>query len=132
MVVYDDDVALHRAPVHLGDEAALPLLALLSGAAVGARIELLPELIGFRQLLELGAVAAFCNRLPLSNLAILLDLLQSVEHRLIREVLELLPAEIVVAPLHVADPQLAQVLLQEGNVFEEELLLKVLGAGGNN
>src|SRR4051794_30785827 len=42
MMVHDDDVAFARLAPHLGDEAALPLLAFLSGAGVGARVELAP------------------------------------------------------------------------------------------
>ena len=59
------------------------------------------------------------------------------EHGLIGQVVELLPAQIVVAALHVADLQLAfavgkQRLLEEGHVFEEELLLQILCAGRND
>ena len=48
------------------------------------------------------------------------------------QVVQLLAAKIIAAALHVADPQLAEVLLEEGNVFVEELLLQGLGAGGDD
>ena len=57
MMVDDDDVALHRAAPHFGDEAALKLAALLAGAGIGARIELVPEQAGFGQFGEFGAIA---------------------------------------------------------------------------
>ncbi len=45
------------------------------------------------------------------------------------QVVELLAAKIIAAALHVADAQLAQMLLQKRNIFVEELLLQCLGAG---
>jgi hypothetical protein len=42
VMVDDDDVALRSAAAHLGDEAAVVLRALLSGATVGASVELRP------------------------------------------------------------------------------------------
>ena len=57
---------------------------------------------------------------------------QAAESRLPRQVVELFPAKIIVASFHVADAQLAQMLLQKRNVLEEELLLKGLGPGGYN
>ena len=64
------------------------------------------------------------------------DLLQPAQHRLISEVVELLAAQIIVAAFHVADVQLTfgirkQRLLEKGNVFVEELLLEIFGAGRN-
>ena len=48
-------------------------------------------------------------------------------------VVDLLPAGVVVPALHVADAQgRGEVPLQERNVLEEELLLQVLGAGGDH
>src|SRR5207302_10041774 len=82
--------------------------------------------------LQLRAVTALGCRLPFCNLPVLLDLLQAVEHRLAGKVIKFLPAEIIVAPFHVADAQLAQMLLQERNVLEVELLLQVLGASGDD
>ncbi len=59
----------------------------------------------------------------------LADLFQPVQHWLVGEVVEFLAAKIIAAALHVADAQLAQMLLEERNVLEEELLLQRLGAG---
>src|SRR5258708_9961114 len=64
MMVHDDDVALRCPPVHLGDKAAVPLLALLPDAAIGACIQLGPELVVFRKLLQLCPVAVPGHRLP--------------------------------------------------------------------
>src|SRR5689334_6568981 len=132
MVIDDDDVALRRAAVHLRDEAAVPLLAFLPGAALGARVELLPELRVVRNALQLGAVAAFGRRFPFGDLAVLLDFLQAVQDRLVGEIVKFLPAKIVVAPFHVTNAQFTQMLLKEWDILEEELFLQVFGAGGNN
>src|SRR5215813_9102886 len=131
-MVDDDDVTFHRPASHFGNEAALPLWTFLSGATLGAGIQLGPELAVFRQSTQFGAISAFRDLLPFGNLAIVLDLFQPAEDRLIGQVVEFLPAEIVIAALHVTDAQLSQVLLQEWNVLEEELLLKCLGSSGNN
>src|SRR6185437_9111641 len=131
-MIHYDDVALRRPPVHLGNKAAFPLLALGSRTAICPRVQLVPELRIFRQLLELGSVSGFRLLLPRRNLPVLLNLLQAVEHRLLRQVVKFLPAQIVVATLHVAHAQRPQMLHQEGNVLEKELLLQVLGSGGNH
>ena len=75
--------------------------------------------------------------LPGGDGAVVLDLLQSAEHGLVGEVVELLAAQIVVAPLHVADVQLAfavgkKRLFEKRDIFMEELFLQILGAGGND
>ena len=75
--------------------------------------------------------------LPGGDGAVVLDLLQSAEHRLIGQVIELLAAQIVVAPLHVTGVQLAfaagkKRLLEKRDIFVEELFLQILGSGGND
>ena len=75
--------------------------------------------------------------LPGGDGAVVLDLLQPAEHGLVGQVVELLAAQIVVAPLHVADLQLAfavgkKRLLEKRNIFVEELFLQILGAGGDD
>src|SRR4051794_16862381 len=102
-MVDDDDVALHRPPSHLGDKAPLPFTAFLPGTGIGARIELVPKQAGLRQFSEFGTVPGGGVFLPRCDSTVLLDLFQPAEHWLVRKVVELLPAEIVVPPLHVAD-----------------------------
>src|ERR1039458_8995751 len=131
-MIDDDDVALGGAAAHLGDETAVKLLALGADAAVGARVELGPKMAVLRQFGQLRAVASFGGLLPVADDAKLVDLFQPVQHWLIGEVVKLLAAQIIAAALHVADTQLAEVLPQEGNVFEEKLLLQSLGAGGDD
>ncbi len=75
--------------------------------------------------------------LPGRDGAVVLDLLQAAEHRLIGQVVELLAAQIVVAPLHVTDFELAfavgkKRLLEKRNILVEELFLQILGSGGND
>ncbi len=79
--------------------------------------------------------AVVCSQAAMAP--IVFDLFETAEHRLVRQVVELLATEIVVTSLHVADVQLAsavrkQSALQERNVFVEELFLQVLGAGRND
>src|SRR6478672_4933607 len=93
MVVHNDNVAFHGPATHLRDETAVPLCALLPGTAVRSRVKLGPELRGFRQFGQLRAIAALCVLLPGSNLAILLNLLQSGKNRLVGEIIEFLPAK---------------------------------------
>jgi hypothetical protein len=138
MMVDDDYVALECASPHLGHEAALELLALGADAALGAGIELGPELACFRDRGKLGAIAGHRHLLPFRNRAVLLDLFQSAENGLIGQLVKLLPAQIVVATLHVTDAQARcavrrwpseKCFFQERNVFIEELLLQCLGPG---
>ena len=84
--------------------------------------------------LEFGAVAGLRRFLPRGDGAVVLDLFQSAKHWLVGEVVEFLAAEIVVAPLHVADAQISisirkQRPLQRGDVLKKKLLLQILRAG---
>ncbi len=59
--------------------------------------------------------------------------LQSGEDRFTLGVIDLLAAKIVGAPLHVADfERVVEEVLEQRNVFKEELLLKVLRSSGND
>src|SRR5258708_6354937 len=134
MVVDDDDVALGGAAPHLSDEAVLPFLAFLAETGIGAGVELVPESARLGQFREFRAIASLRRLLPRGDGAVVLDLFQSAEHRLVGEIKELFAAEIVVAPLHVTDAQFSVALreqrsLQSGDIFKEELLLQILRAG---
>ena len=141
MMIDDNDVALHPSPAHFSDEAALPLAALLPDAGVGARIQLVPERAGLGKFGQFRAVAGRGRLLPRGDGAVLLDLLQPAEHRLVGKVVEFFAAQIIVAAFHVADGKPSvrtiaartcfskQRLLQERNVLVEKLFLQILGAG---
>ena len=62
----------------------------------------------------------------------LLDLFETVEERIVAQGVELVAAEIVAAALHVANLQRAEERFEERNVFEEELLLQIFRAGGDD
>ena len=133
VVVDDDDVALMRALVHAGEEAALELRALLAGAHLAPRVHLGPRRGAFGQGPDLGAVAGFGGLLPLADDLEIGHFFETFEDRLLPGVVDLLAAGVVVPSLHVADGQVAaQVLLEERHVLVEELLLQVLGAGGDD
>ena len=70
--------------------------------------------------------------LPRGDGVELLDLFEAVEQRGVAQRVELVLAEIVAAALHVADLQRAEERFEEGDVLEEELLLQILGAGGDD
>src|SRR4051812_2146770 len=107
MMIDDNDVALRCAPMHLRDEAALKRTALLPETSVRARVNLVPECARLRKFRQLRAIARVRDLLPSGNRAVMLDLFQTAQHWLIGKIVELLAAQIVVAPLHVADVQLA-------------------------
>ena len=105
-MVDDDDVAFHRLTAHFRDEAALELAALLPRAGVGAGVKLVPKQAGFRQFGEFRAIPSRRVLLPSRNGAVLLNLIETAEHRLIGQVVQFLAAKIVVAAFHVADRQM--------------------------
>src|SRR5258707_12941693 len=115
MMIDDDDVAFLGLASHLGDEAALPLLTFATGALIGARVELLPELRVFRKVAQFGAVSGLGGLFPFRDLAVLFDFIEAREYRLGGQVVELLPAKAASAPLHVANLQPAQMVLQRGD-----------------
>ena len=95
--------------VHGGDEAALELRTLLSGAQLAARVDLGPGGASFGERLNLGAVAGFGGLLPLADDAEVGDFFQAVEDGLFFGVVNFLAAGVVAAALHVAGAQRAQV-----------------------
>ena len=105
MMVDDDDVALVRAAVHLCQEAALELLALLAGTQIAARVHLLPRGAMLGQGLDLGTVAGGGSLFPVADNLKIGDFLQATENRLAIGIVNLLAAGEVVAALHVADLQ---------------------------
>ncbi len=133
VMIHDDDVALVRAPVHLGQKAALELLALLARAQVAPSVQLLPSGARFGQRLDLGAIARGGGLLPLADDLKIGHFFQTAQHGLALGVVDLLPAGEVRAALHVTDLQRpVEMLLQERNVFVEKLLLQILGPGGHH
>ncbi len=58
---------------------------------------------------------------------------QAGEYGILIGIVNLLAAGVVIAALHVADFEgTGKMLLQERDVFEEKLLLQILGAGGDD
>ncbi len=69
---------------------------------------------------------------PVANDLEIGDFFEAFEHGLFFGVVNFLAAGVIGAALHVTSAQRAEVLFKEGNVLEEELLLKILGAGGDD
>src|SRR5208337_2607015 len=140
MVVNDAVVAIGSLAPHFGDEATLEFGALAANAMLGAGIQLSPERRVLRQGSEFGAVAGAGLFVPVQQNAELIDLIQAVENGLAGKVVELFAAKIVLPSLHVAnlEPRFActglpeESMLEERHILEEELLLQVLGSGGDD
>src|SRR5437588_446898 len=137
MVIDNNDVAFHCTAVHFSNEAAIELAAFLPQTLVRAGIQAWPQRARFRQRRHLGSISRLGASFPLCNGAVLLDFFQATEHRLSGEVVELLPAQIIVASLHVADAQMSftfgkERALEKRNVLAEELLLQIFGSGGDD
>ncbi len=93
------------------------------------------------RVVSFGAVAGAGLLVPVQQGAELVDLIEAVEDGLAGEIVELFAAEIILPALHVADLEAGSArrrtvaeerVLEERHVFEEELLLQVLGAGGDD
>jgi hypothetical protein len=83
---------------------------------------LVPQSAGFGQPRQFGAVAGLRGLLPGCDSAVVFNLLQSAEHGLVGEIVELLATQIIAAAFHVANAQLALAigkkrLLQKRNIF---------------
>ena len=122
---------------HFGDKAAFPRAAFCPVQVSERASSLCQSALASGNSSEFGAVAGLRHLLPGGDGAVLLDLFQSAEYRLVGEVVKLLPAEIVVAPLHVADVELAiavgkKRLFEKRDILIEELFLQILGSGGND
>src|ERR1700746_1642536 len=99
-MVDDPDVALLRALVHQGEEAAAELLALLARAKIAASVHFAPGRGSLRQSLDFRAVADLRGLLPRLDPLKIGHFLQAVEHRLALRVVDLLAAGVIVAALH--------------------------------
>src|SRR5262249_2056550 len=133
VMVDDDDVALLRPLVHEGEEAALELLALLPAAQIAPRVQLRPSRALLRQRLDFGAVAEFGGLFPFANDLEVGGFLEAGQDRLPVGVVDFLAAGVVAAAFHVTDLKwTVEMLLQKRDIFEEELLLQILGTGGHH
>ena len=77
-------MSLQRLAPHLRDEAALVIRAVGPGTH-RARIQLVPQRARLRQPEHLRTVARFRRLLPLGNLPVLVDLLQTGQNRLVAQ-----------------------------------------------
>ncbi len=129
-MIHDDDVALLCSAPHFSDKAPLPLAALLPDASLGARVQLVPEEAGFGEFRQFRPVARRGRLFPCGDGAILFNLVQAAEDRLVGQIVEFLAAQIIVAAFHITNREpgpgcgiSVQRLLQEGYVLVEKLFL---------
>ena len=132
VVVDDDELGLHGLAAHRGDEAGLEVGAGLAEADFAAGVELGPQRGVLGQGVHLGAVAGVGMALPLEDGVELLDVVEPGKDRVVAQGVELLLAKVVGAALHDGNAQRAEQRLEERDVLERELLLQILGAGGDD
>ncbi len=105
----------------------------LADAVLAGGGDLAPEVHAVGQVLDLAAVAGLGARGPGLDGAEERDLVQPAEAARLREGTEAQQAEVVPAALHHRDVQVAAERPgQERDVLADELLLQVLGAGGDD
>jgi hypothetical protein len=83
-------------------------------------------------MIELSAISGLSCLLPLSNLMELIDLFEAIEKRVVAERIELVPAKVVGAALHIANLERTKERFKERDVLEVELFLQVFGASGDD
>ena len=133
VVVDDDDVGFAGSLVHLRDETAVELIALLAGAKFAPRIEFGPETAVCGERPQLGAIAGIGLRFPLADHREFCNFFETVKDWPPLGVDQLLAAKEVCAPFHVSDSQFApEGLFEERNVLLEELFLQVFSSRRND
>ena len=134
VVVHDHDVGFQRALAHARHPAGVELRAGLADAVLAGGRDLAPEVDAVRQVLDLGAVAGLGRGRPVLDRAEERDLVEAAEAAGLAEGAEAEEAEVVrrgpssTATLR-SRPERAG---QERDVLGDELLLEVLGAGGDD
>ena len=128
MMVDDDHVRFGGALAHLRDETFVVPFALGAEARVRGRRDVVPERHVLRQILQLRAIAGFSLRRPLAD-----DRQEDVVcggTDAVVDLIETMETEVIRATFHIGRRKRdAERLPQRGNVFEEDLLLEILGAG---
>ncbi len=133
VVIHDDEVGFLRALVHGGDETLLKFGALLAAAEVAARVDAVPEFRVVGKKRELAAIAGFGQLAPVANLREPVDFVHAFQDGLAFHLMHFLPAQKIGAALHQRRLQVGrEVLLQEGNILLEELLLQRFRGGGDH
>ena len=141
VVVHDHDVRLGGALAHLGHEAVVVARALRPQTRLGLGRDLAPERQILRQIPQLGAVAGGGGGGPLGDdrqehRALRVVAAAAVEQRRrvlrLRHVVQPVQAQVVRAAFHQRRREAhAQRRGDRGEVLEVDLLLQVLGAGGD-
>ena len=133
VVVDHDEVRLQRALPHARHPAGIEVGAGLADAVLAGRGDLAPEVGTVGQVFDLAAVARLRPRSPGLDGAEERDLVEPAEAARLPERLVAEEAQVVAAALHDGDAQVApEGLGQERDVLADELLLEVLGAGGDH
>ena len=106
--------------------------ALLPRAGLAPGVHFFPEFARIRQPAQFRAVARFRAFPPIRAAWGTARLRPALQYRLFFNVVELLPAEIILPPFHQGDAHLREHFLEKRDVLVEELLLEVLGARGDD
>src|SRR5258706_14153168 len=113
-----------RALVAEGEETALALLPLRDGADLATGVDFRPCATLLREISDFGAIAELRRLLPFADDLEIGHLFESTQDGLIFSVVDLLPAGVIAATLHVADLQRTlEVLLQVRETLDEKRLI---------
>ena len=130
MMIDDHHVRRRGALAHARDEAVVVAGTFAAETGLRRRRHFVPERQILRQILELRAIAGVGPPRPLAD-----DRQKHVVHRgpaVFVQLIEAMQAEIVRAPLHVGGGERhVERFAQRRDVLEVDLLLQVLGAGGD-
>src|ERR1043165_8910753 len=133
MMIDDDDVGVLRTIAHARDETRIEVGTLLTETRIRTRVDMAPERERLRQVRELRAIAKLGLLGPVTNVVEVIDVFQPVEYGRGLRAREPVEAKVVVPALHVSGFEgFGQDALEKRNVFLHQLLLQVLGPGGND
>ena len=131
MMVHDNHIRVGSTLVHSGNETAVEVRALLTGAGFSAGVEPAPEFGTVGQKTKFRPIARFRQTLPIANLREPIEFLEPFEDRLTLHLLQLGPAQEVRASFHHRYFQIRrEMFLNEGYILVEQLLLQRLRRRG--
>ena len=126
MVIHNHHIALRRAASHLRDETAPVIRARLPQASLAARVQLRPHRARLRQIVDFHPIPGLRRLFPFRDRLVLRNLLEPRQNRLAPQRKQLVPAQVIRAPLHVANAQRSKERLQKRHILKKQLLLQIL------
>ena len=132
VMIDDHDIGLGRALAHLDDEAVAVARTVGADTVLGGRGDVVPERQVLGQVLDFGAIAGFGVCQPPFEDADVMGLVPRSDRGRLAKGLEAMEAQVVSAALHAGRGERhAERVPEHRQVLEKDLLLKVLGTGGD-